>query len=226
MTAALRGGFEVAGRPVGFLREGDLDGRPLVFLAHGAGAPWTSEFLQSAAEGLLARGLAVVRFHFPYMEEAVRSGRRLPPDRAPLLLDTWREMLQQAAQWSTKEPWVMAGKSLGARMASMLLAQQSQPRVRAAVYLGYPLHPAGDPRKLRSAHLAAVRVPQLFVSGSRDALCDLELLRPLVTGLSGATLEVVDGGDHSLAVRRAPAAEVRSAWLDRVAAFVTEHCGR
>lgn len=209
------GEFDAVGWPCGWIRLGPVRDRPLVLLAHGAGAPMTSPFLAEVAEGLAARGSCVARFHFPYMERRVREGRMRPPDRAPILLEAFRAMVRETARWRGRGPLVLAGKSLGGRMASMLLAAGEASEARAAVYLGYPLHPAGRPGELRDAHLPAVPVSQLFVSGDRDPLCDLSLLRPVLARIgSEARLIVVPGADHT--------PPVRADWLDAVAAFVRE----
>jgi predicted alpha/beta-hydrolase family hydrolase len=108
-------------------------------------------------------------------------------------------------------------------MASLLLAEETPPGVRGAVYLGYPLSPAGRPEKLRAEHLERIRVPQLFVSGSRDSLCDLTRLRAVLEPLGrGARLHVVEGGNHSLATSRKDPLGGSDAWLDAVIEFVRE----
>ena len=222
----LSGTLDVDGKRASWAREGP-SARPLVFLAHGAGAPYTSPFMEAVAAGLVRRDLASVRFHFPYMEEFVASGKRRPPNPQKTLLATWEAMLAKAATWKNLGPFVLAGKSMGGRMASMLLAQGRAPSAAvAAVYLGYPLHPPGRPEKLRSEHLSDVGVPQLFVSGSKDNLCKLELLRPVLRKLgSRATLHVVEGGDHSLVVSRKEPMKGFDAWLDRVAEWVLKVAG-
>jgi predicted alpha/beta-hydrolase family hydrolase len=228
---AAGGEIDVGGRAASWVRDGDADGRPLVLLAHGAGAPYTSPFMHAAAAGLTARGACVVRFHFPYMERNVRRAARTPPDRQPVLLDTVAAMIGLVTAWDAAAgaPLILAGKSMGGRMMSLHLArhgaagQRGAAGVRGAVYLGYPLHPPGNPRRLRSEHLGAVPVPQLFVSGTRDTLCRLDLLRPIVDSLgTRARLHVVDGGDHSLAVSRREPLAGAGAWLDVVAAFVRQ----
>jgi predicted alpha/beta-hydrolase family hydrolase len=181
----------------------------------------THPFLEAVARGLLDRGAAVARFHFPYMERIVREGRRRLPDRLPVLLETWRAVLREARRWRTAGPLFLAGKSLGGRMASLILAGGEAPRARGAIYLGYPLHPAGKPEKLRDAHLPDVGVPQLFVSGTRDPLCDLDLLRPVLRRIGpAARLHEVPGGDHSLARSRKDPLAGSGEWLDAIAAFV------
>jgi predicted alpha/beta-hydrolase family hydrolase len=177
-----------------------------------------------ASAGLVERGCSVVRFHFPYMQERVDAGRSRPPDRAPVLLDAWRAMLDEALGWPGRGPLVLSGKSLGGRMASLLLAAGRAPEAVAAVYLGYPLHPAGRPERPRVEHLPAVTVPQLFVSGTRDALATFALLEQALRSCRSAELLVVPGGDHSLAVRqRDRQAPPAPPWLDGVAAFVHRH---
>lgn len=231
MTTTSRGTLRVGERPARWLRQGALDGRPVVALAHGAGAPMDSPFLEQCAHDLVAHGLAVVRFHFPYMQRRVDEGSRRPPDRAPVLLDTWRALLARVARMDGAGPVVLAGKSMGGRMASMLLAEEGAPDtltadVRGAVYLGYPLHSAGRPERERSAHLPEVAVPQLFVSGTRDALADADRLAEVVGGLRGARLLRIPGGDHSFHRRRADEAEHGPApdWPAEVARFVREVC--
>ncbi len=222
--ANARGRLDVDARPTRWARAGVMDGRPIVLLSHGAGAGMDSTFQVAAAAGLVERGLVVARFDFPYMEQARVQDKRRPPDRQPVLLATWRAMLAAARRWKPGAPLVMAGKSMGGRVASLVLAGEDGPPpedVVAAVYLGYPLHPAGRPERLRDAHLPAVAVPQLFVQGSRDALCDPALLAPVLKRLGGrARHHAVEGGDHSLALRRSAPLLGSEGWLDAVAAFV------
>jgi hypothetical protein len=222
-----RGEIDVGGRPAGWVREGEIDARPVVLLAHGAGAPYTSPFMEATAVGLVQRGTTVVRFHFPYMERNVREGQRRPPDRADVLLETVRRMLDLVRGWQPVAPTVLAGKSMGGRIMSMLLAEEvpagAPPLASGAAYLGYPLQPAGQPHKLRADHLLRVGVPQLFVSGTRDSLCDLELLRAALLPLGArARLHVVEGGDHSLATSRREPLAGSAVWLDVMADFVRE----
>jgi len=218
------GVLRVDGRRARWWRSGPLDGRPLVLLAHGAGAGADSAFLLAARDGLLARGLGVVRFHFPYMQAMVDEGRRRPPDPMPRLLDTWRALLEVVAGWDGAGPLVLAGKSMGGRAASLLAAAGDAPAARACAYLGYPLHPAGKPERLRREHLSQVPVPQLFLSGTADPLARLDLLRETVDSLGPtATLALVEGGDHSLARSRRQPLAGQDEWWDTLAAFVARH---
>lgn len=220
MAARTRGKIEVSGKATSWLRDGALDGRPVLILAHGAGAPYTHPFMETTALGLVELGLTVVRFHFPYMEQMVVEERRRPPSGKALLLDTWEAMLRLVSEWPECGPITMAGKSMGGRMASMLLAEGRAPGAVGAVYLGYPLHPPGKPEKLRADHLGDVPVPQLFVSGTKDNLCRLDLLEPVLKSLGkAAALHVVEGGDHSLALSRKDPLAGFDDWLAVVASF-------
>jgi predicted alpha/beta-hydrolase family hydrolase len=180
--------------------------------------------MDAVAHGLVAHELCVVRFDFPYMHRRVQAGRRTAaPDRADVLLAAFRAILAAVRGWRRPTPpLVLGGKSMGGRIASMLLANEPVPDVCAAFYLGYPLSPAGRPAKVRADHLPAVPVPQLFVSGSRDSLCDLDLLRPIVSSLSRARLHVVERGDHSLATSRKDPVAGSEVWIGVVADFIRE----
>jgi predicted alpha/beta-hydrolase family hydrolase len=202
-----------------FVRDGKLSGRPLLLLAHGAGAPYTSPFMMHVAKELVARDVCVVRFHFPYMEIAERTGKRKPPDKAARCIEAWREMITIGKKMRGHGPISIGGKSMGGRMASMLLAEDASD-VHAAVYLGYPLHPPGRSDKLRAEHLARVPVPQLFVQGDKDELCKPELLRAVLKDIPTATHLEIPGADHSLAKSRKDPFAGAEVWLDAVAAFV------
>ncbi len=188
-----------------------------MLFAHGAGAPLTSDWMEGTTKALVDAGVCVARFHFPYMHRVVTEGKRRPPDRAPICVATWAAMIAKAARWKGTRRIVVMGKSMGARMASMWLAEQDDPApVVGAIHLGYPLHPPGKPEKLRSAHLADVGVPQLFVSGTKDPLCTLSLLRRELRGVSDARIAVVEGGDHSLVRTRRELPDGSQAWLGTV----------
>lgn len=135
----------------------------LIF-AHGAGAPMDSPFMQSIVQLLVARGLVVVRFEFPYMAQRRETGGRRPPDRQPVLLDCWRQVYSIVRQQTTGL-LALGGKSMGGRMASLLADEL---KADALVCLGYPFHPPGKPESLRTEHLQALRTPTLIVQGERD----------------------------------------------------------
>lgn len=170
-----------------------------VVLGHGAGADMTNRFLSAVHEGLAARGALVLKFNFAYTE----AGRKAPDPPARLLA-----AYRAAAAWLAARPaargraLVLGGKSMGGRVASHLAALGDP--ADGLLFLGYPLHPAGQPAKLRDAHLGAIRAPMLFVAGTRDPLCDLALLAPVLRRLGRrATLAVIADGDHSFHVRKA-----------------------
>jgi len=152
--------------------------------------------LEAVAQGLAAAGLRVARFEFPYMAARRADGKRRPPDRQPVLLDTWRAAV---AELGGGAGLVIGGKSMGGRMASLVADELG---VRGLVCLGYPFHPPGKPAQLRTAHLAALRTPALIVQGTRDPFGgpDEVATYPLSPAIRVAWIE--DGG-HGLAPRRA-----------------------
>ena len=188
--------FEVDGRPVSGLWTGATRPIAVAVIAHGAGAGMQHPFISGLAEGLAAGSVTALRFNFPYMQ-----ARRGGPDAVPVLLRTWEAAMRQAAGRSHGLPIIAGGKSLGGRMASMLAAVQG-PEFggTALVFFGYPLHPPGRTGHLRDAHLPRIRVPMLFIQGSRDALARLDLMEALVKRLAQARLNVVTGGDHSFRI--------------------------
>jgi uncharacterized protein len=180
---------------IDFLWNGPEDG-PRLVLAHGAGAPMDSASLESLARGLAAEGLRVVRFEFPYMRARRTEGRQRPPDREPVLLDTWRAAV---AELGGAGPLVIGGKSMGGRMASRIADEVG---ARGLVCLGYPFHPPGKPEQTRTAHLEHLQTPTLVVQGTRDPFGTPED----VAGyrLSPAIRIVwLEDGDHSFKPRAA-----------------------
>ena len=172
------------------------DARCLLVLGHGAGAGMRHPFLEKIALRLAERRVATFRYQFPYMEQ----GRRRP-DHRNVLLKTVGSAVAAAAAAAPDLPRFAGGKSMGGRMTSQAMARDSLPGVRGLVFFGFPLHPAGRPGTERGDHLARVQPPMLFLSGDRDKLADLELLRPVCAALGErATLHVVAGGDHSFYV--------------------------
>ena len=175
------------------LFDGPLEGRPLV-LAHGAGAPMDSPYMNGMAQGLAAAGLRVARFEFPYMHRRRQTGERRPPDREPVLREAW---LAAIASLADPARLVIGGKSLGGRMASLVAEQAG---VRGLVCLGYPFHPPDQPDRLRTAHLAHLRTPTLVVQGTRDPFGNPEEVGRY--GLSPSIrIHWIADGDHSLKPR-------------------------
>src|SRR5437762_967460 len=170
--------------------------RLLYVLAHGAGAGMRHPFLESIAQRLAARGIATLRYQFPYMER--RAGR---PDSLAIAAATVRAAVTEAARVAPGLPLVAGGKSFGGRMTSTAQAEAPLPGVRGLLFLGFPLHPPGKPGDKRAEHLDRVQIPMLFLQGDRDEFADLKLLKPVVKRLGErAKLHLVEGGDHSFKV--------------------------
>jgi predicted alpha/beta-hydrolase family hydrolase len=176
-------------------------------VAHGAGTAMDHPFPRRVhRRTLAARGVAAVRFAFRTPSAASRA-----LIRAPVLEGCYRAVLRAVRDDSAlKGRLIIGGKSMGGRMASHLAAAGEA--VEGLLFLGYPLHPAGRPQQLRAAHLPRITAPMLFLTGTRDALCPLEALRPVLAGLPSATLHVVDDGDHSFAVRKKAAERLPTSW--------------
>jgi predicted alpha/beta-hydrolase family hydrolase len=144
------------------LRDGPEEAPQTVVLAHGAGAPMDSPFMERIARGLARGGLRVVRFEFPYMARRRRGGRGGPPDPGPVLAERWRAVVREVGP---ARDLVIGGKSLGGRIASLVADELG---VRGLVCLGYPFHPPDRPDRLRTAHLVHLRTPALVLQGERD----------------------------------------------------------
>lgn len=187
-------------------------------LAHGAGAGMRHSFMSDVADDLAARGIATLRYQFPYME---RGSRR--PDPPALCHATVRAAVSEAALRAPKLPIIAGGKSFGGRMTSQAQALSPLAGVLGLAFLGFPLHPANKPSDARAKHLFDVRIPMLFVQGTRDELAEMSLLQPLAQQLGKyATLECVQDADHSFHVpartgRKDP--QVRAEMLDTLAAW-------
>jgi len=187
-------------------------------LAHGAGAGMAHPFMASVADELAERGIATLRYQFPYMEQGSKR-----PDSPALAQATVRAAVVKAGELVRGLPLIAGGKSFGGRMTSQAQAAAPLDAVRGLAFLGFPLHPAGKPSADRAKHLADVKVPMLFLQGTRDTLADLALLKPMVAGLGKrATLRLFDEADHSFHVpartgRKDP--EVRREMLDAFAAW-------
>jgi predicted alpha/beta-hydrolase family hydrolase len=164
--------------------------------AHGAGAGMTHSFMATVATGLAERGIATLRYQFPYMEKA--SKRPDPPVVAHAAV---RAAVMEAARRCPGMPLIAGGKSFGGRMTSQAQASAPLDGVRGLAFFGFPLHPAGKPSDDRAKHLSEIRIPLLFLQGTRDSLAELKLLEPLVKRLGrSATLHRVEGADHSFHV--------------------------
>jgi len=168
----------------------------LLVLAHGAGAGMRHPFMSALSSELARVGVATFRYQFPYMEE-----RRRVPDSPALLTATVAAAVRTAAEEAPGLPMLAGGKSMGGRMASQAAAEGQLQGVRGIVFYGFPLHPPNKPAVKRGDHLAKVRIPMLFLQGTRDELADLELLHPIIERLgSFATLQIIEGADHGFHV--------------------------
>jgi predicted alpha/beta-hydrolase family hydrolase len=191
------------------------DARLVYVLAHGAGAGMWHPFLESIAQRLGERGIATLRYQFPYME---RRARR--PDAPAVAAATVRAAVREAGRIAPGLPLVAGGKSFGGRMTSTAQAATPLPGVRGLAFLGFPLHPPGQPDDKRAEHLSAVQIPMLFLQGDRDAFADLKLLRPVLERLGErATLHLVEGGDHSFKVPKSTERTEADVMADLVGAF-------
>ena len=167
--------------------------KALLAIAHGAGAGMRHRFMESMATKLAELGVATLRYQFPYMEKRIKR-----PDSESTLTDTVRAAVATAKKLAGDLPLFAGGKSMGGRMTSLAAAKQPLDGVRGLIYFGFPLHAAGNPGAERGNHLSEIDLPMLFLQGSRDALADLKLLKPLCRKL-GKRIElfVINGGDHS-----------------------------
>ncbi|MEE2662636.1 MAG: alpha/beta family hydrolase [Myxococcota bacterium] len=195
----------------------------LLVFAHGAGAGMQHAFMASISDELATRGIATLRYQFPYMER----GRRAPSPRA-LLLATVRAAVARARDLAAELPLFAGGKSMGGRMTSLAAASDGGlPGLRGIVFFGFPLHAAGKAGSERADHLKDVGLPMLFLQGTRDKLAELSRLEPVCAELgTSATLHVVEGGDHSFQVLKRSGrseSEVRSELADAVVRFVELH---
>ena len=223
-VATLGGSIQVeGGRVVSSLLVRPAGARLALVLAHGAGAGMRHPFLAAVAERCAAHGVATLRYQFPYIEA---GGHR--PDPPELAVATVRAAVEAAAHALPGLPLVAGGKSFGGRMTSQAQAASPLPGVRGLVFLGFPLHPEGEPARERADHLQQVACPMLFIQGTRDELADPALLAAVVEGLGArATLESIADADHAFHLPARSGrrdAEVHAAmldalvrWIDRVA---------
>jgi uncharacterized protein len=199
------------------------EARACFVFAHGAGAGMAHRFMEATASGLGERGVATLRYQFPYMEQGSRR-----PDAPGVAHAAVRAAVAEASRRCPGLPLFAGGKSFGGRMTSQAQATAPLPHISGLIFLGFPLHPLGKPSADRAKHLSSVHIPMRFVQGSRDKLAELRLLEPVVNGLAApASLQVIEQADHSFHV---PARSGRtdgevlagildglSAWIDAVA---------
>ena len=190
-------------------------------VAHGAGAGMDHPFMAGFTRAMNDLGVATLRFNFVYIE----NGRRAP-DPAPFLEETWRAAFDAASVRAKAEPVWAGGKSLGGRIASMVVADGMP--AAGLVFLGYPLHAPGKPERIRDEHLYRIGAPMLFLEGTRDPFATPEPLQGVITRLGDrASIVSIEGGDHSFNVRGAKrdAREVGAGLAEPAAAFIRERSG-
>jgi len=213
--------FAVSGaQRVSALLQAPTGSRACYVLAHGAGAGMAHPFMTSVANELATRGVATLRYQFPYMENGSKR-----PDAPKIAHAAVRAAVGEAGRLLPQLPLVAGGKSFGGRMTSQAQAAAPLENVRGLAFLGFPLHPAKQPSNDRARHLSDVRVPMLFLQGTRDELADLQLVQDLAGTLGPrATLELIADADHSFHVRKSSGstdaqaigrlADLFAAWID------------
>ena len=181
---------------VSALMDRPRDANALLVLAHGAGAGMTHRHMAATAEGLATRGIAVLRFNFPYME---RGSKR--PDSPAVAHAAIRAAVARATKLAGDLPVFAGGRSFGGRMTSQAQTEEPLPDVRGLVFFAWPLHPSGKPGTDRAEHLSKVKLPMLFLQGTADTLAEANILKPVVTSLGKrATLHLVEHADNSFHV--------------------------
>jgi predicted alpha/beta-hydrolase family hydrolase len=177
-------------------------------LAHGAGAAMDSEFMNAFADGLADCGIRVVRFEFPYMAQRRRDGKRRPPDREPVLRQSWLDVIDTIAA----RKLILGGKSMGGRIASLLADEVG---AAGLVCLGFPFHPTGKPNQLRLESLRTIHTPTLIVQGERDPFGRREEVARYDLSTNVRVHWIADG-DHSLEPRRAASVSREDNWNDAI----------
>ncbi len=192
------------------LIDGAEDARITLVLAHGAGAPMDHPFMNAIAEGVAGKEIRVVRFEFPYMAARRSGGKRGAPDRQPVLLQTWRDVI---AKLQTPGRIIIGGKSMGGRIASMVADEVG---AAGLVCLGYPFHPPGAPARLRTAHLEKLQTPALILQGTRDSF---GLPEEIAKYKLSPKIRVawIDDGDHSFKPRASSGRTYQQNMADAIA---------
>jgi len=193
--------------------------RACFVLAHGAGSGMSHPFMETVATGVAQRDIATLRYQFPYMEKGSKR-----PDGPDVAHAAVRAAVAEAARRCPGLPLVAGGKSFGGRMTSQAQAIAPLASVRGLAFLGFPLHPPGKPSVERAAHLSELKIPMLFLQGTRDDFAEMALLQPVVKRLGAlASLHLVQEGDHSLHVPARSGrnnSEVMNEVLDALAAWI------
>ena len=203
-----------------FLQNGTKSEKRIIVLAHGASAPMDSLYMQAFAEGLAKRGFKIMRFEFPYMHRHRTTGIKFPPNRTPILLETWATIIDHFGSQNL----IIGGKSMGGRMASMYaekLEADGTP-VKGIVCLGYPFHPPGKPKKLRTEHFISLKTPTLICQGERDIFGTQKDVMSYRLPKS-IRFHWLEDGDHSFKPRKKSGITEQQNWnsaMDAIALFV------
>ncbi|MFC3853070.1 alpha/beta family hydrolase [Salinispirillum marinum] len=207
-----------------YLRNTCANPQARILLLHGAGAPMDSLWMNTVAEALSSLQLDVVRWEFQYMHQRRVNGKKRPPSKAPVLLAELAETISELQTWD-QMPLFLAGKSMGGRMATMLIAQQPELNIHACLAFGYPFHPPGKPERLRTEHFSALKAPVYILQGSADTMGN----QTLVSGLrlpDNMHIRWVESGNHDLRAKGLKQAEVMPTLAAEVTAFVNVMLGR
>jgi hypothetical protein len=196
-----------------FLFDGPAKGKTTIVLAHGAGAAMDSPFMNYFAKGLGKCDFRVVRFEYPYMASKRVTGKAKPPDREPVLRETWLKVIDKLGATGL----VIGGKSMGGRIASLVADEAG---VAGLICLGYPFHPVGKPEKLRVEHLKTIKTPTLIVQGERDPFGNREEVRKYKLSKTVRVVWMPDG-DHSFTPRKSSGRAEEQNWEGALAEVVT-----
>ena len=169
--------------------------KAMMVLAHGAGAGMSHPFLRTLSDELSSFGIGTLRYNFPYMEKGKKR-----PDVPAVAIKTVEQVVAKASTLFPDNALILAGKSFGGRMSSHLLARHTPEVLKAIVFYGFPLHAVGKPGVERATHLITIKVPMLFLQGTKDDLAQVELIKSVCDGLPSATLEFLEGADHSFKI--------------------------
>jgi hypothetical protein len=171
--------------------------KALLVLAHGAGAGMVHPFMEEVADELANQGIASLRYNFPYMEKGSRR-----PDPPAVAEKTVAMVMEKANELFPKLPLFAGGKSFGGRMTSQRVAKECPDFLKGIVFFGFPLHAIGNPGMERAAHLKEIKVPMLFLQGTKDKLADIGLMKQVVKELKTSTIQEFEGADHSFKVSK------------------------
>jgi uncharacterized protein len=208
--------MESGGKP-NLLIDGPNQAARTLILAHGAGEGMDSEFMTAIAQGLSKYSVRVVRFEFPYMAGFRETGKRRPPDREPVLRQTWLHVIEAVKPKSL----FFGGKSMGGRIASLIADEAN---VAGLVCLGYPFHPTGKPEQLRIEHLKAIKTPTLVIQGERDPFGNRQEVAEFKLSKQ-VQIHWLPDGDHSFKPRKMSGRTVQQNWaeaVETVANFITK----